>query len=403
MSERQRNQWILATVGKRFQRSAETTARISVFGILFVGLMALNSACATMNATTGPASIQESEKLSMRAVRIDFDSLGESRSQIPALQALVAESDVNTVALGAGRPEWTFFKWDGRDEYWSSAVRTSDRDLLAEDIGNFRQRRLGVRHIDAVVDVYAPNFIAETPSAAAISFWGEPSDLLVSTAALLDGPYHDLLLEMIEYIAANYDVDSVSITELAYYDYGYGAADLALYRDDTGNQDWPRLADGTIDRNDPTIGEWRSAAIGRFLAEAAARVHPYGKQLAMDVKVSWGNLENDGLEHGHHYPVMLEHADRMIIWAYSELAGYPPDYLAQIATHLKTHYDPERIIMSPGLWGRNGRRISAEDLGRSVESAIAGGIDHVWVTPSHLMTPEHWQAVARSWRQAVEP
>ena len=44
----------------------------------------------------------------MRAVRIDFNSVRDSRPEIPELQALVLESGVNTVALGAGRPEWTF-------------------------------------------------------------------------------------------------------------------------------------------------------------------------------------------------------------------------------------------------------------------------------------------------------
>lgn len=362
----------------------------------------LAAACAISHVPFASSARQAAPAEPIRAVRIDFASYEESRSQIPALQELVATHQVNLVALGAGRPEWTFFKWAGHDAYWSSVVRNTELDLLAEDIRNFRQAGLGVGQIDAVVDVYAPNFIAENPSTAAVSYWGEPSDLLVSTAALLEGPYHELLLDMIEYIAANYAVDSISITELAYYDYGYGAADLALYTAETGNSDWPRREDGSIDQDDPMIGRWRSAAIGRFLAEAAALVHPHGKKLVMDVNVSWGNLANDGLEHGHHYPVMLAHADRLIIWAYSDLAGYPPTYLAQIATHLKTTYDPKRIIMSPGLWGRNGSLISPADLGLSVESALRGGISHLWVTPSHLMTPAHWQAVGASWSPTGE-
>ena len=333
----------------------------------------------------------------MRAVRIDFDSVLDSRPEIPELQALVLESGVNTVALGAGRPEWTFFAWAGREEYWSSAVRNTGLDLLAEDIRNFRADGLGVRHIDAVVDVYAPNFIAENPALAAVSYWGAPSDLLVSTAGLLEGPFHDLLLDMIEYIAIHYDVDSISITELAYHDYGYGAADLALYRAYTGRDDWPRLADGTIAHEDPSIGEWRSAAIGQFLAEAAARVRPHGKELIMDVKVSWENLSNEGLEHGHHYPVMLQHADRLVVWAYAELAGYPPEYLSEIAAYLSARPESERFVLSPGMWGEQGELISPEDLGRSVRSAIAGGIKDVWVTPSNLMSAAHWREMAAGW------
>ncbi|MFQ5400669.1 MAG: hypothetical protein ACE5E7_13870 [Anaerolineae bacterium] len=332
----------------------------------------------------------------VRAVRVSFPNMSGSRGEVAHLQDHLVKSGINYTGLAAGRPDWTFFKWADHPERWSSAVTRTGIDFLAEDSRNF-----DYGHVDAVVDVFAPNFIAAHPDAAAVSYWGERSDLLVSTAALTAGPFHDLLLEMIEYIAANYErVDSISITELSYHDFGYGPDDLALYRAFSGAEDWPRQPDGQIDPDHPSVGEWRSAAVAGFLAEAAARIHPYGKQLVMDVEVSWGNLENEGREYGHYYPAMLGAADKILLWAYTDLAGYPAGYPGEIAAYLAARYDSSRIIISPGLWARDGGAISAEDLGTAVSSAIAGGIPHIWITPSHMMAEAHWRATTAAWLAA---
>lgn len=340
-----------------------------------------------------PCVAHNARASALHAVRISYPNVAQSRPLIPELQAHVAQVGANLVSLAAGRPDWAYFKWAGHEGWWSSDVSDTGLDFLAKDVANFSF----AGHMDAVVDVYAPNYITGHPSAAAISYWGEPSPLQVSTASLVQGPFHDLLLDMIEYIAANYAVDSISLTELSYHIYGYGPDDLALYRAYSGQDDWPRYPDGSINPDDPSIGQWRSVAVSGFLAEAAERVHPYGVELWMDVSVSWRDLSNEGLEYGHHYPAMLDVADRLVVWAYTALNGYPPDYTAQIAAYLATHYDPARLILSVGLWDGAGGAISPDNLETALDSAMTGGVPHLWVTPSHLMTEEHWTTLARVW------
>ncbi len=297
------------------------------------------------------------------------------------------------MALGAGRPDWTYFRWQGHEAWWSADVRDTGIDFLAEDVGNFRS--LG--SVNAVVDVYAPEYIAGHPEAAAISHWGEPSPLLVSTATLIEGPYHELLLDMVEYVAANYDVDSVSLTELSYRIYGYGPQDLALYRAYSGREDWPRRRDGSINVDDPSIGQWRSSAIAGFLTQAAGRTHPYGVALWMDVEVSWGNLASEAQEYGHHYPTLLDAADRLVLWAYTGLSRYPASYTRELAAYLSSRHDPRRLILSQGMWDGRGGTISPADLHTALQQAREGGLANLWVTPSHLMSDAHWAILPEAW------
>lgn len=321
----------------------------------------------------------------IRAIGISYEDVSTSRTELPTLHQQATIAGVNMVGLNAGRPDWAYFRWEGRAEYWSSAVRDTGIDFLAEDTVWFADG-----HVNAMVDIYAPNYIAAHPDAAAISYWGEPSPLLVSTAALTSGPFHDLVLEMIAALAANYAVDSISITELSYRLYGYGLDDLALYQAHTGREDWPRDRDGVILFEHPSIGEWRSAAVAGFLADAAAITQAHGKELFFDVAVSWGDLANEGREYGHDYAKILRVVDRIIVWAYTDLAGYPPDYAAEIADYLAEHYQPDQIILSIGLWGPNETVMKPASLALAVAAIQATNITHIWITPTSLMTSDHW-------------
>lgn len=332
----------------------------------------------------------------MRAVRVDYTNYSTSRSEVAALEQNMRQANVNMAALGAGRLDWNYFKWQGHEHYWSSDVVKTGIDFLAEDTARFGQ----FAHIDAVVDVYAPRYIQAHPEAAAISWLGQPSTLLVSTAQLVNGPFGQELLSMIEYIAANYDVDSISITELAYYIEGYGNDDKALYTAYTGRADWPRRPDGKINIDDPSIGEWRSYEVGRFLSQAAARVHPYGKQLFMDVDVSWGNLSLEAANKGQKYSVMLSAADRLVVWDYYGLSGYPPSYTADIANYL-TKYGPDRIIISIGLWMSNGSVMSPSMLEQGMVAGLGSPIPNLWITPSRYFTAQHWQVMTNLWNPSA--
>jgi len=288
--------------------------------------------------------------------------------------------------------EWNYFKWAGHEANWSNDVKDTGIDFLAEDTATFKQWA----QVNAVVDVLAPNYIKAHPQAAAISFTGQPTTDFVSTSELVYGDYGRQLLAMVDYIAANYPVDSISFTELFYYSDGYGPDDKASYLAYSGRTDWPRTSDGTIDRNDSTIGAWRTHMLDIFVDQAVAIAHSHGKQFYLDVKLSLGNLGNCSNECGTNYHVVLIHTDKIIVWAYYALDGYAPEYLTTVAQFLSS-FGPDRVILSLGLWDSTLPQTPPDMLRRAILATQAGGIANLWITPNILMTPQHWQVLSDLW------
>jgi hypothetical protein len=318
--------------------------------------------------------------------------MAESRPVVEKLEPRMKSVGINMVALGAGRAEWTYFKWAGHENVWSNDVKDTGSDFLMEDSTRFGQWA----HVDAVVDVFAPNYILAHPDKAAISVDGVHSANLVSTTELVHGAYGQQLLDMIEYIAANYPVDSISITELYYHRDGYGPDDKAAYLAASGNTDWPRNADGTINTFDPSIGNWRSHELDTYLDRAVALAHAHGKQLFFDVELSLENLNYLTNEHGTNYKLVLEHMDRIVVWGYYGVDNYPPEYLCQVAKFL-TQFPQDRLILSIGLWDDNGQEVSPQSFRTAMQSILAGGVVNIWVTPSLLMNDADWQVLADFW------
>ncbi len=328
----------------------------------------------------------------IRAMRLDYGNYAASRAEVDNLEAQMQRSGINLVALGAGRVDWAYFKWPNRPENWSGDVNSTGIDFLAEDAARFHVWA----QVDAVVDVYAPKYIEMHPGAAAISWLGKPSPYLVNTMDLVDGDFGRQLLDMIEAIAANYPVDSISLTELMYYTDGYGDVDKAAYMASTGNNDWPRLNNGSINIDHPSIGEWRSREIARFLEKVRAITIKYGKQLYIDAAVTWNAPENMGAEHGTRYDILLEQADRIVIWDYFALNGYPPEYNQPLAQFLLQRVG-DRAIFSIGLWDKNNTTITPAQLEAGILAAQQGGMQDLWITPSLLMTDAHWAVLQRLW------
>ncbi|MDI9394553.1 MAG: hypothetical protein QM426_03650 [Euryarchaeota archaeon] len=324
------------------------------------------------------------------AVRVDFHSLQNSREDIITLEEKMKSSGVNTVALGAGRLDWNYFKWEGHENYWSQDVKNTGIDFLAEDSERFSKWA----DIDIVVDLYAPNYIREHPGSSAISWLGEPSSHLVSTMELVEGDFGEQILEMLEYISTNYQADSISLTELAYYTEGYGDDDKAAYMSYTGRDDWPRLPNGLISIDEASIGEWRSYEVGRFLDKAAKITHKNNKKLYMDVRVSWEDLRKEATECGQSYQVMLEHVDKIIIWNYFGLKDYDPKVTKEIAHEYGLKYDPNRIIISIGLWKKGDDVLSSEELKQAMQFSRQEGIYNLWITPSNYLSDEHWESIS---------
>lgn len=353
--------------------------------------MPTTSPAPILSLTSLPIPMSTPTLVPIRALRVDYEYVEASRNEVAGLEQKMKEAGVNLVAIGAGRVDWTYFKWQGHEDVWSSDVRETNMDFLAEDAAHFSQWA----SVNVVVDVFAPRYIAAHPHTAAISWQGQPSHHLVSTMQLVEGDLGQQLLAMLDYLAAHYPVDSISITELSYYIEGYGDDDKAAYMRYTGRSDWPRLPNGLVNIDDPTIGEWRSYEISRFIAQAANIVHRYHKKLYVDVEVSWGHLEREATERGQNYGMLLQSADRLVLWDYFGLSGYEPEYTARIAQSVQK-YGPDRIIISIGLWARNGV-ISPEALRRAMLAGLQSPIPNLWITPSLFLSDEHWQVIQELW------
>jgi hypothetical protein len=357
--------------------------------LLAAALPAAVPAAGGAEGSTAPKSVPSGP---IRAVRLDYENMARSRPLLDVLEQRLLAARANTVALGAGRMDWTYFKWRGHRASWSSDVHNTAVDFLWRDSTRFGKWAA----VDAVVDVLAPRYVASHPGAAAVSWRGIHSANLVSTSSLVDGEFGSLLVEMVDYIASRYPVNSVSLTELDYYIDGYGEDDAASFRKFTGRSDWPRSADGSINIDDPSIGAWRSHEVGRFLQRAAAAAHSHGKKLYLDVQVEWDHLDRRGASHGQDYAVMLGSADRLVVWDYFGLAGRPPEYTADVSRSLLP-FGPDRIILSVGLWPKEGSPISPDALRIALKAGLSSGILNEWVTPSRFMDRDHWQAVTDSW------
>jgi hypothetical protein len=326
-------------------------------------------------------------------MRVEYTDYASSRAEVPTWTQKMQAAGINMVALAAGRTEWAYFKWAGHESDWSSAVSDTGIDILADDAAHYGQ----FAQVNAVIDVYSPNYVSAHPEKAAVNVLGDRSPNLVSTAELVNGEFGQKLLDMVQYIAANYpDVDSLSITELSYRIDGYGPDDLALYSAATGRSDWPRQSNGQVDIDDPSIGSWRSAVLGEFLGRAAALAHQYGKQLYMDVSVSEGNLGLMTNNRGTNYNVMLQNVDKIVVWDYFGEDQFPPEYSNDIAQFL-TQFGPGRAILSVGLWGANGSIVSASDFETAIQSSQAGGMSDIWICSGSMMGDAHWQVLDDLW------
>ena len=327
------------------------------------------------------------------AIRADYTDMAISRPEVLPLEQKIENAGMNMVSLGAGRVDWTFFMWSGHLNDWSSDVKDTGIDFLADDSSRFGSWA----QVDAAVDALSPIYITQHPQAAAISWDGKPSTQLVSTMQVVQGQYGQLLLQMIQYIAANYPVDSISINEMFYHLDGYGPDDKVAFMAYTGLKDWPRTSNKTIDINDPVIEDWRTFEMNIFLSQVHTICSKYGKQFYFDVPV---NLDADGIPNGG-YGVRLDkmftNVDKIIIWGYFDLDLMAPEKLENTASSLK-QYEPERTIFLIGLWNKQMQAVSPDKVERAIIAVQNGGLANIWITPASLMTDAHWSAIAQVWK-----
>ncbi|MBI5642876.1 MAG: glycosyltransferase family 2 protein [Deltaproteobacteria bacterium] len=316
-----------------------------------------------------------------------FDAWGDWRK---AVSNVLNRPDVGAgkiMGVSAGRPEWAYFKWKGHEGSWSNHQKGAKEDLIASAANTFHKSGFKVA---AFIDIYGPEYIKKHPGAAAVGFDGKRNTEQLGFMEIVEGEYGGMVLEMIEYLAANYQVDVIDLTEMPYYSYSYNIEDLRSYSAFTGKKDWPRTYDGLIDRDDPSIWEWRSALMEKYIQRAADIAHSHKKELYVDVPVSWKNFSNNGRESGLDYRRVLRHADNIVVWNYFFLEELPPSSSEALSRYLAKNFPADSFYVSLGLWGKKeamGPRAFAE----GIDSTLKGGSKRIWVTPDSMVTEEHWK------------
>jgi len=346
----------------------------------------------SLPGAVGPGAARTAFRLGLST---HFDAWGDWRDAMRKVEERPLVGLAEVVGVGAGRTEWAYFRWAGHEDRWSNHQRGEPtEDLLRSAAGELRAR--GFR-VAAYVDLYAPAWTRAHPGTAAVQSDGTPHPEQVSLAELSDGEFGNLAVEMVEYLAAHYPVDAVNLTEAAYRHTSYGERDLAAYRAATGRGAWPRDWRGRVDADDPSIWEWKSAALERFVARAAGAAHRHGKQLWVDVAASWKDLSRDGKDFGHDYQRLLRHADRLVVWNYHALEGLPASAGRDLAARLSATLPADRWTLSVGLWGPGGAAISPAQLAETLAASVEGGARDIWVTPNDQLTDAHWNALLRAW------
>lgn len=350
------------------------------------------------NPTPNP---QFTQVTTLHAMRVDYLDMSKSREEVDALESQMQQGGINTVVLSAGRVDWTYFPWKEHHDSWSSDVKDTGIDFLAEDSQRFGKWA----HVSAAVDMLAPLYIQNHPAEAALSASGASSKNLVSTMDLVDGQFGQDVLNMIESISASYPVNSIMISELFYYTEGYGEVDKSAYMTYTGQSDWPRTSDGAIDINSPSIGTWRVYEVSRFLTKAAEIVHKYNKLLFLEVRVALDENGNVVVENGTDLTAFMQYTDRLVVWGNRELSGQSPKSIAKVANYL-LNLSTGKVILMLGLWDRlystdvpkdQMTAIQPGDLLIMLQSADQAGVQDYWITPSFLMSQPYWSLLDNLW------
>ncbi|MGG5170810.1 hypothetical protein ACQR35_01350 [Pseudarthrobacter sp. J1738] len=346
-----------------------------------------------------------------RAVNFGFEDVAVPGKDWGALNQKLQEVRANSVGIAVGRPDWTGFVWAGHSEQQSSQVRSSrGEDFVWKALEGVGTAPDGSkRKTTLVVDALVPGMIAEDSSLAGQDVQGKRSADFASVAALEHGAVGEHLVALVGDVAARYKPDAVSLTELMFDDSTFGDADADSYRNFSGQDDWPRNSDGSINTNDPSIGKWRSAVLAKLVARARDAAGKSGVKLLMDVRspnsgagaATNADLGGDRKDSGQDYNQLLKSSDGLVVWDYFGLNGGDPGDSKDLAAKL-VQRDPGRISQSIGLWadensGDKSGTVSATDLKTALKAAAEGGARSVSVTPASKLSDQHWQAIKEAW------
>lgn len=325
-------------------------------------------------------------------VSIHFSDWPDWRNADQSLLLAPEAIHVDQVAISAGRPDWTFFQWQGREQWWSPEQQNVEGDML--DMSVARLKANGYATI-ATLDVLAPRYLQANPHCAAVDIAGKSSQEIVCSTCLAHGDYGDLLDAAFTALAAKNEIDAICITELFYDVNCFDERCRAAFEASTGRTTWPRDGEGKIDWQHPAVGKWRSQQVARAVARLSAIARTHKKKLLMDVRVSRDDLSRNSRENGQDYRLLLPLVHRLVVWDYFAMDRLSPQVTAKVARYMSRHFGRGRYWHSIGLWNDKGGAIDAEQMAYAIRAARRGGSSNIWVTPAKDLTRSHWQALAR--------
>ncbi len=338
----------------------------------------------------------------VRSVSIDFGVVTDPGTDWGAVDQHLDSAGANAVELNAGRVEFTAFDWaaypEAAAEPGTDHLSTAARALARTSDG--AQREFGL-----IVDAFVPRWLEQDPSLAGRSTSGETATYQASASALATGPVGDRLVAYVVALGERYEPAYISVTELFLDGYTFGEDDLALYREMTGAEDWPRDESGAVQEDAPELGSWRSDVLAGLLARMRAGLDEVGDgdgasiALSMEVRVDWDDLAQGVPSSGHDYrpAVRRRPADRLGLLPELGTRGRQRRG-AHTAALAAAGYDTSRITISVGLWAGRGRNIEPETMAEGVSFAATNGVRSVNVTPYSLMGDAYWTALASVWR-----
>lgn len=348
---------------------------------------ALGATVLGATASCGPRRDRPQE----RSINFGFEDLVTDAPRWSAYADHLTRTDVNALSIAVGRIDWTAFPWKDHPDSAPGIVTESGRDFVAEAIEHLK----GDRKLTLTIDTLSPAHIENTPSSAGVNTSGERSGSFPSVTALSNGPAGDLIVELTDEICARYAPHRVALTELMFDDHTFGDDDLTSYQTFTDREDWPRTTDGTIDTEDPSLGQWRSTQITVLLRRVRRAASRRGAKLDMDVRAPWSEPHGDRSMSGHSYDVLLTEADRLVVWNYFAINDSTPEYGARLSESLQRRY-PGRFVMSTGLWGKDGA-LTAAQLDDSLTALAEAQTQAVSVTPASMLASDHWSVLRQAW------
>jgi hypothetical protein len=338
-----------------------------------------------------------SKRRKQLAVSIHFADWPDWQDAFRVLLAQSRVRHVTRVGVSAGRADGTFYRSTHDRDSWSDIQRGQSDDMLKLAVDALGERDICTT---AMLDVFAPRYLREHPECMALDMRGRRSSEIVCSTSLAEGEYGRILADAFEALAANTNADSVGVVNL-YYGWHCFCRRCALrFREHAWCSDWPRLANGAIDRNHPVLGKWRSAQVARMVSRLSSAAHAHGKRMLFDAKLSRDDPSRNSRENGQDYALLRPHVDELVVkddFFFDDAIS--SGETIEAARHLGKELGADGYWYSVALGHcvesgcRNDPRLRAQQMREALLSALRGGARRLWIDSSRHLSPLHWQQI----------